>query len=175
MKFIKRAVCILCFLNCSPVYAQSAETDKIQVLNVMKKYIQTIACQLEENKSKKIINMTTNLDDTDVYYVLWWGDVGCAGGVATITANITEVRKNKWMDLNYNVSVNPVIEEEIYYNLNPRYIEDLKRISENKIEIVSSDYSQASSRFPDRKYRYIFQRSESGAKWNVVNKILITK
>lgn len=175
MKFIGKSVFIVCLLNCMTVSAQHTGNEKTQVLNVVKKYAQTIACQLEENKSKKVLNMTTSSDYTDVYYVLWWGDIGCAGGSYTVTANITEVRKNSWMDFNYNISVKPVLNEEVYYRLNPRLIEDLKRISDNKIEIISSENDLSLVNHTDRKYRYIFQRSESGAEWVLINKILITK
>ncbi|MEG1411255.1 MAG: hypothetical protein RSD36_15565 [Terrisporobacter sp.] len=175
MKFIKNTVFMVCLLNCITVSAQSAENDKAQVLNVIKKYTQTIACQLGENKSKKVLNMTTNEDYTEIYYVLWWGDIGCAGGTSTVTANITEVRKNKWMDFNYNVSVSPVLEEKVYYELNPRFIEDLKRISDNKIEIISRDNDPSTINSPGKKYRYILQRNEIYGKWVLKNKFLVTK
>ena len=171
---MKKIISLVCLLYCVPIFAQSTTADKAQVLNVMEKYVQTIACQLEKIKSENIVNMTTSLDFTDVYYVLWWGDIGCAAGASTMTANITAVEKNKWMKFDYNVSVYPVLEDEVYYKLNPRFIENLQRISENKMEIISSEIDPSTFNHPGRKYRYIFQRSERGAKWVLKNKIFIS-
>ena len=171
MKFNK-ILAIIAFLHCIPAFAQTNANDTVQVLNIMKKYVQTIACG-STVQAKNIIDMTNSESDPPIYYVLWIGDIGCSGGSGTTTANITAVEKNRMMDLGYAVSVYPILEDEVYYGLYPLYIESLKKISDHKIQIVSSEPVNEYSNHPRKKYKFILQSSENNAKWRLVNKILV--
>jgi hypothetical protein len=60
---------------------------------LVKAYSKTVACSIEESKYQAIQMSGTPGDsfEGDKYLVLWSGDVGCAGGNATVFPQITIV------------------------------------------------------------------------------------
>lgn len=67
-----------------------------RVLEVAQKYQSSIACATSEAATQPVLELfpyTTPQDREEVQYaVLWSGDIGCAGGTGTSSANITVVR-----------------------------------------------------------------------------------
>ena len=79
--------------------------------NLVKKYSETIACQIQEiqyqknqYKSVKVLQGDKELGGLGELYVVYWeGDVGCAGGNGTVSPNFTVVEQNGF------TSVPPVV------------------------------------------------------------------
>ena len=173
MKLIKMAI-ILSILHSIPVFAQSQSLaeDKAQVISVMKKFGDAVACGYE---FISMINIKSSQDrEQSEYYVLWGGDVGCAGGNASYTKNITSVQRDRWI-ADFTVSLYPVLEDKVYYNLNVRFIESIKKINENHIEIISLVHDDIDGlHSPSRKTKFTLKRSpDSDSKWKIVREDLI--
>jgi hypothetical protein len=85
--------------------------DERAAANVVKKYSEAIACQIQDvkyqrnqYKSVKVLQGDKELGGLgDIYVVYWEGDVGCNAGNASVTPNFTVVEQNGFS------SVSPVV------------------------------------------------------------------
>lgn len=77
--------------------------EKQKIFNMMKTYTSLVACMTSFENDPENSNPTTikdvhtveyNLKDRSfVFYILWGGDMGCAGGSGTLSGYVTEVAK----------------------------------------------------------------------------------
>lgn len=89
-------------LSLAAIATSTFGADERSVANVVKKYSEAIACQIQEvqyqknqYKSVKVLQGDKELGGLgDIYVVYWEGDVGCAGGNGTVTPNFTVVEQN---------------------------------------------------------------------------------
>jgi len=173
MKLIK-ILTVFAFFQCLPAFAQSNINDTVKVVSIMKKYAETVSCGYDI-QPKNVVNMTHSQDiDNPIYYVLWQGDIGCSGGSGTTSMEITSVEKNRLMDSGYIVSVYPVLDENVYYELNPRFIESLKKISDDQIQVITwLPVNDGELNYPSKKVKFILKRTERNAPWRIINRTLI--
>lgn len=165
----------------SYAHADNELVEKATVLDVIKKYSETVACStnFEENESLEsfLKNVYTIDRDPDTgastYYILWEGDMGCPGGSGTYSYYISEVSRHS--DTRpFLVQNDDAFGNDVAKKVNPRFIENLKKIDSNKFTIVSSEFAENdSNNFPSIKYEYTIQRKEQWSPWLVTTKKLI--
>lgn len=89
-------------LSLTAIATSTFAADERTAANVVKKYSEAIACQIQEvqyqknqYKSVKVLQGDKELDGLgDIYVVYWEGDVGCAGGNGTVIPNFTVVEQS---------------------------------------------------------------------------------
>jgi len=173
MKLIK-ILTIFALFQCLPAFAQSNINDTVKIVSIMKKYAETVSCGYDI-QPKNVVNMTHSQNiDNPIYYVLWRGDIGCAGGSGTTSMEITSVEKNRLMDSGYIISVYPVLDENVYYELNPRFIESLNKNSDDQIQVITwLPVNDEELNYPSKKVKFTLKRTEQNAPWEIVNRTLI--
>lgn len=168
-----------------PLTAQAATEveEKQQVLKMMRQYITLVSCdgliegdyKKSDTEAMKNIYTVEKDSDTSVYYVLWHGDMGCAGGSGTTSNFVTEVAKyGSWKPLSIqNDSAFGDIE------INFRFVQGIKKVSQRKFEIISRDYADekyggkdGGMNFPANKFRYTVER-ERFEPWKITNQALL--
>ena len=77
---------------------QSFAYDERDASKLVKKFSETVACQLEDagqqKEQYKAVKLASDDKDTGqgaMYVVFWYGDLGCSGGNGTVTPNFTVV------------------------------------------------------------------------------------
>jgi len=98
-------------LSLAAIAISTFAADERTAANVVKKYSEAIACQIQEvqyqknqYKSVKVLQGDKELGGLgDIYVVYWEGDVGCLGGNGTVVPNFTVVEQNGFS------SVSPVV------------------------------------------------------------------
>lgn len=88
-KFLIGSICFFTAL-------QSFAYDERDASKLVKKFSETIACQLGDDLKDQYKSVKIAADDKDIgmgamYVVFWYGDVGCSGGNGTVTPNFTVV------------------------------------------------------------------------------------
>lgn len=111
------------------------------------------------------------------YYVFWGGDMGCNGASSSASTYITKIYKRSHHDKFY------IIDDFAFgddVDINYRFIESIKQISQNKFVIVSWDFADekfggvdGGSNFPANKFEYTIERPSSNHSWELKNKKLI--
>ena len=155
----------------------SSNKEKEEVLKVIKNYANSVACATtfdipDGGTSIKdvILAYKDNFGETS-YFVLWGGDISCAGGTGTSSYYISEV--GKYRDTNPFL----VIQRDVFSfleDINFRAIIRFKKLDENKYEIVSIDYGNDDSNCcPSLKQKYIV--SQVKGSWKVLEKTFIEK
>lgn len=167
--------------------------EKLQVLAVVKKYAETIACstsfELEEGVPREnltgvndVFLVKRNFDKygsyESLYYVLWGGDVGCYGGSATSNTLLTAVSRDS-LSKPLLVTTHDVFEQNFPVGsdtgeLNTRFIESFNMTSPTRIEIISSNYADekfggsvdVGQNMPPNKFRYTFTYDNSGVEYD---------
>ena len=106
----------------SLIASSAMSADERTAANIVKKYSETIACQIQEvqyqknqYKAVKIIQGDKELGGLgDLFVVYWEGDVGCMGGNGTVVPNFTVVEQRGFS------SVPPVVIKTFFtLHLNP--------------------------------------------------------
>ena len=85
----------------SLIATSAMSADERTAANIVKKYSETVACQIQEvqyqknqYKAVKIIQGDKELGGLgDLFVVYWEGDVGCMGGNGTVVPNFTVVEQ----------------------------------------------------------------------------------
>lgn len=81
---------------CLLTAVQSFAYDERDASKLVKKFSETVACQLADDLKDQYKSVKIAADDKDIgmgamYVVFWYGDVGCSGGNGTVTPNFTVV------------------------------------------------------------------------------------
>jgi hypothetical protein len=161
--------------------------EKQKIFNMMKTYTSLVACMTSFENDPENSNPTTikdvhtveyNLKDRSfVFYILWGGDMGCAGGSGTLSGYVTEVAKygGDWKP--YTIQSDYAFGQNI--GLNYKYIESIKKIDSNTFEVISWDYADSKyggedggSNFPANKFRYKLER-ERFEPWKITHQSLL--
>lgn len=172
-----------------PTLAATDElSQKKEVLDIMKRYAEVRSCMHSFTKSPDNSEPTTLKDIFTVerdseftaysYYVLWSGDLGCAGGSGTLSSYVTEVAKygsGSWKP--FTVQTDYAFGEDI--GINYRFIDSLKRISKDKFILVGWDYADekyggndGGNNFPANKFEYTIEMV-MGEGWKITNQKLL--
>lgn len=94
------------FLSIAAIAMNAYAADERDASRIVKKYSETVACQLEgigdyqinQYKAVKISPGAADLGGMGAQFVVYWeGDVGCAGGNGTIGPNFTVVEHRGFM------------------------------------------------------------------------------
>lgn len=167
-------------------YALTENQEKVQVLNVIKKYSEVTACMTTFEKDSEI--RTTMKDvftiDRDLssgissYFILWGGDRGCQGGSGTYLAILSEVSRFS-ESRPFLVQNDDALGTDIYENINFRFIESVKMLQPKTLEIISWNYADdkyggkdGGNNFPANKFKYIVKQDDN-YQWKVINQTLI--
>ncbi|WP_429047597.1 hypothetical protein [Aeromonas hydrophila] len=178
---MRKILFILVVLFTNYTYADNELIEKATVLGILKKYSETVACStnFEEQESLEpfLKNVYTVERDPETgaatYYILWEGDMGCPGGSGTYSYFVSEVSRYS-KSRPFLVQNNEAFGEGVAREVNPRFIETLKKIDANKFTLISSEFAENdSNNFPSIKYEYIIQRKGQWAPWIVAKKNLI--
>jgi hypothetical protein len=162
--------------------AETELEEKVKVLNVLKKYSETVACgtSFEEQDSLEsflkdvhTIERNTENEGASIYYALWQGDKGCRGGSGTTFFYISEVSR----DLSHRpflVVSDEAFGDEFEKKVNPRFIESVKKINPDHFIVISSEFAENdANNFPSKKYQYILQRQNWV--WKITSRKLLEK
>ena len=160
---MKRALLGLVLMSaCLPAAMAASERDeKLQVLQLVKTYSATVACDttFEGGKplSAQLDKVFTIERDPEAglasYYVLWGGDKGCNGGSGTSSFFVSEVGRYS--------SSRPllVLGDEAFGKgfdaINPRFIQSIRQNSPSSFTVVSLEHAERDgNNFPSKKYQY---------------------
>lgn len=169
----------------SVAMAASESVEKVQVLNVMKKYVEATSCwhsfdKKNDFKQTSIKDVFPIYSDKEVgiseYYVFWGGDKGCNGGSGTMSFFMSEVSK-------FSDSRPFVVQNDSAFgndlNINFRFIEKIKQINKDQFEIISWNYADekyggkdGGNNFPANKFKYTVQKI-MGEGWKITNQVLL--
>ncbi|MGW7846244.1 hypothetical protein ACWEZX_06940 [Acinetobacter baumannii] len=169
------------------VRASSELEDKQNALNMVKQYSALVSCMNSfekdpENGSPTTLNdvHTVEYDKEDnsyVFYVLWSGDKGCAGGSGTMSNFVTEVARYGGAWKPYTVQTDYAFGEDV--GVNYGYIESIKKINSHKFELIGWDHADSKyggvdggSNFPANKFKYTLER-EQFEPWKVTHQALL--
>lgn len=179
---------ILGLIASSAIAATDEISQKKEVLDIMKKYAEVRSCAHSFTKSSDNSEPTTLKDVFTVerdsefsaysYYVLWSGDLGCAGGSGTLSSYVTEVAKyggGTWKP--FTVQTDYAFGEDI--GINYRFIDSLKRINNDKFILIGWDYADekyggndGGNNFPANKFEYTIEML-IGEGWKITNQKLL--
>ena len=159
-----------------PVAMAASERDeKLQVLQLVKTYSATVACDttFEGGKplSAQLGKVFTIERDPEggmaSYYVLWGGDKGCNGGSGTSSFFVSEVGRYS--------SSRPllVLSDEAFGKgfdaINPRFIQSIQQHSPSSFTVISLEHADKDgNNFPSKKYQYEL-RQQKGS-WVMVKR-----
>ncbi|KQX00133.1 hypothetical protein ASC84_19075 [Acinetobacter sp. Root1280] len=165
--------------------AASEPQDKQKVFNIVKEYSKLVSCMSSFEKDSDIGKPTTIKDvhtveyekDSKSFYVMWYGDMGCAGGSGTMSGFVSEVAiyGGEWKP--YTIQSDTAFGSDL--DMNFRFIESLKKINSNKFEIISWDYADdkyggkdGGNNFPANKFKYVVERVKWDP-WKITQKTLL--
>ena len=184
---MKRIVLALAIglLSSSPYADESL--DKGIIFKMMKTYTSLVACMTSFENDPENGRLTTikdihtveyNLKDKAfVFYVLWGGDMGCAGGSGTMSSYVTEVARygGDWKP--YTIQSDYAFGKDI--DLNYKYIESIKKINGSSFEVISWNYADekfggadGGSNFPANKFKYTLEKNKYEP-WRITRKVLL--
>nr|WP_227591460.1 hypothetical protein [Acinetobacter sp. Marseille-Q1620] len=168
---------------CNVSNANNSE-EKLQILNVIKKYAESVSCEntFEKNAEVKrtniddvyLISSDKDLGDT-TYFVFWAGDIGCNLGTGTQSYYMSEVSRFS-NNRPFLVKSDFAFGEDI--DINFRFIESVKQTQKNQFEIISWNYADdkyggkdGGNSFPANKFKYVLKNAGNG--WKIINQSLI--
>lgn len=183
----KKIMFLLFFSSISLNCVASEIEDKQNVYNMMREYTKLVSCMSSFEKEPENGRPTTlkdvqtveynKKDNSYVFYILWGGDKGCAGGSGTMSSFVTEVAR-------YGGDWKPYTIQDDYafgsnVGINYGYIESIKKIDFNKFEVISWDYADdkyggvdGGSNFPANKFKYTLERTRFES-WRITHQALI--
>jgi hypothetical protein len=159
--------------------AETELEEKAKVLSVLKKYSETVACStsFEEQGSLEPFLKDVYSIERDpefgqaTYYVLWSGDMGCAGGSGTSSFFISEITRDT-SSRPFLVKNNEAFGDDFSKKVNPRFIESVKKINPDHFIVTSSEHAKDdANNFPSMKYQYVLQRQNW--LWKVTSRNLL--
>lgn len=88
-KILKTIMIMVSFLTLST--SVSADNSVRDVIIAVQKFKQAVACQNDDMPDIKVVTLRPNDENGvgAVYIALWYGDIGCSGGVSTIGTNLS--------------------------------------------------------------------------------------
>ena len=170
-KFITGVV--MCAISFQAV-AESELEQKVKSIVVLKKYTETVACGTnfeDERPLEEFLKHTFTANEGHSYYILWQGDIGCAGGSGTTSFYISEVARDT--DTRpFLVKTLNAFGKDFEDKVNTRFIENVTMVSSEHFSVVSSEFSEDdSNNFPSQKFRYEVKRSNAwDTEWKVASK-----
>lgn len=177
---LSASVC-MCSLGAN---ATTEAQEKIEVLNVIKKFTESVSCETQPISLKDIYMVERDIKyGSSTYYVLWGGDIGCNGGNTNYSRYVTEVNKFR---RNTTFTIDIVEKDGTLRGLYAfddtivhDFIENIKRINSNKFEVISWDYAsdkwggkEGGRNFPANKFKYTLERVGYGH-WEVSSQVLL--
>jgi len=179
MKKFLSLIVFTCFI--SQVNAETELVEKAKVLSVLKKYSETVTCDTnfegQDSLEPFLKDVYTIERDTEigtaVYYVMWYGDMGCPGGSGTPSFFISEI--SRYRDSNpFLVQNNEAFGDDFSKKVNSRFIESVKKTNPNYFIVVSSEFAEGDGNsFPSMKYEYTVQRQGQWSPWKVTGRKLL--
>lgn len=167
-------------------HSKTETEEKLQALQLLKKYTETVACyttfDAEKDMRKLLKNVITiEIDQTPyherhIFYILWNGNIGCTDGNSLNTYKISEVSKYNGPPKNEKASYiltnqNP-LGDDLDNKVNSNFIEEIKLINKETIAIISFEQAPDDSRnSASKKYQYIFKYD--GFEWKMTNRKFI--
>lgn len=168
IKMIKILISIFLLLNIA--FASNLEEDKKEIFKVLKNYATAIACNTsfedkrEIHKPEDIIYFTKDEDETEYYYAVWFGNIGCNGGSGTSANYISEIFRPNFSKKFY-VNINPVFEA--------KGLSDLKKV-DNKLEVIEHYLLKGDANCcPSGKAKAILTKDEKSLKWDITYKQIV--
>ena len=177
---------ILNILAIKNSHALTESQEKVQALNVMKKYAEATACMTTFEKGEERLTTIKDVFTIDrdpslgssSYFILWGGDRGCQGGSGTYSAILSEVSRFS-ESRPFLVQNDDALGTDIYENINFRFIESVKMLQPKTLEIISWNYADdkyggkdGGNNFPANKFKYIVKQDDN-YQWKVINQTLI--
>lgn len=182
-----KKILFLILLICSTSKASTETQDRQQIFEIMNDYTRVVSCMSSFEKEPEggrptrlndIITVEYNNEDQSfVYYVLWSGDMGCAGGSGTMSSFVTEVARygGDWKP--YTIQTDYAFGEDV--GINYGYIESIKKINSHKFEVVAWDFADSKyggvdggSNFPANKFKYTLEH-ERFKPWKITHQALL--
>lgn len=177
---------IACFVTTKAI-ASTETTDRQQVFQMMKDYAKLTSCMNSFEKEPENGRPTTlsdvhtvrydKEDGSYVFYVLWGGDKGCAGGSGTMSGFVTEVARYGADWKPYTIQDDYAFGEDV--GINYGYIESVKKINSHKFELIGWDRADSKyggvdggSNFPANKFRYTLE-DERFKPWKITHQALL--
>ncbi len=184
---MKKLLLIAFLLICTHSKASTEVVDRQQVFKIMNDYTKLTSCMTSFEKEPENGIPTTlsdvytveydKEDNSYVFYVLWSGDKGCAGGSGTMSSFITEVARYGGAWKPYTVQTDYAFGENV--GVNYGYIESIKKINSHKFELIGWDHADSKyggvdggSNFPANKFKYTLER-ERFEPWKVTHQALL--
>lgn len=149
------------------LFASNLEKDKKEIFKVLKNYATSIACstsfedEREIHKPEDIIYFGKDVFETEYYYAIWFGDVGCDGGSGTSANYISEIFR-------------PDFSKKFYINIEPVFsskgLSNLKKVN-NKLEVTEIYLLEDDANCcPNGKAKVILTKDNGSLKWNITYK-----
>ena len=181
LKYVVAFTCMsLLFCN---AYAATEAKEKIQVLNVIKKFTESVSCGTQPISLKDIYTVERDIKyGISTYYVLWFGNVGCDTGTASESSYVTKVHR---YSENRPFTVYAAHRDSSIYafgddiGINYRFIQNVKKINSKQFEIVSWEHANdkwggkdGGSNFPANKFKYTLEKVGYEG-WKITNQVLL--
>lgn len=178
-KFIITSIVILVFA----MMPAHANTDKNIIYERMKAYADLVSCSnsfeddgdIEKTKLSDIFFVGQEGSIIE-YYVLWGGDMGCAGGSSSASAYVTSVYKYEHQNDKFYIGDNFAFGD---IGINYRFIESIKQISQDKFIVTAWDFADekfggadGGNNFPANKFEYTIEKQDKFT-WHITNQKLI--
>ena len=184
---MKKLLLIAFLFICSNSKASTEAIDRQQVFKIMKDYTKLTSCMNSFEKVPENGRPTTLGDvhtveydkenNSYVFYILWGGDKGCAGGSGTMSGFVTEIARygGNWKP--YTVQTDYAFGEDV--GINYGYIESVKKINSHNFEVIGWDRADSKyggvdggSNFPANKFKYTLER-ERFEPWKITHQALL--
>lgn len=168
---VMKKVILGIILATTAISANAGPKEKL-VSNIVKKYSEAVACQLDGRDPDPLDYKTLLVgegfgmsDEKDIYgmgatYLTFWqGDYGCSGGNGTVIPQFTTTAQNGFM------STNPVVMPEVSFPPISLSIVTGFQISNGVISIKGLEYGEKDRQHnPTKKMTYKFKFTEEGYK-----------
>lgn len=152
------------------LFASNLEKDKKEIFKVLKNYATSIACSTsfdgeeEIHKPEDIVYFGKDEDETEYYYAIWYGDVGCYNGSGTSANYISEIFRQHYSS-NFHISIDPVF--------SAKGLSNLKKV-DNKLEVIEYYLLNDDAKCcPSGKAKAILTKDEKSLKWDITYKQIV--
>ncbi|WP_198305876.1 hypothetical protein [Arcobacter vandammei] len=151
-------------------FSSNLEEDKKEIFKVLKNYATSIACgtsfedKREIYKPEDIIYLGKDIFETEYYYAVWFGDIGCDGGSGTSANYISEIFR-------------PDFSKKFYVNIEPVFsakgLSDFKKV-DNKLEVIEHYLLKNDANCcPSGKAKVILSKDKKYLKWDITYKQIV--
>lgn len=175
MKFAPTALALFAFYGLS--FADEVPSHEGVIASVVEaanKYANSITCGIEPITAEDIITFKPYLGDFEtrldaMYGVLWYGDIGCAGGSGTTTPNISIIK----IGPGDSAYIDPwESSPAVGFPVGPAF-DSVVHNTENSLIVEAREHADGDpNNFPSQRVRYTLVQGEEG-NWRVTEKVLI--